>query len=132
MNKVYLFRDDQNSECVRSFLITPTREFQILERPWLNNQRNISCIPPGTYRVKYLRRSASGRYRNCYHVLNVPGRTGILIHQGNIADHSHGCLLIGKRRGWLNRKRAVLASRSALKDFVRTMGKKDFLLTIIG
>jgi len=27
--------------------------FHTIERPWLNNQRNVSCIPSGTYEVYF-------------------------------------------------------------------------------
>lgn len=129
---IYLFRDEQTEECCRSVLITPGGEFQVLERPWLNNAPNLSCIPPGRYKVEYLPRSASGKYKSCYHVLDVPGRTGILIHNGNIVDHSRGCLLVGKQRGWLGNRRAVFNSKSALRQLVSVLGKNDFELTIIG
>ena len=129
---IYLWRDKQTLDCCQGTLITPKGNFQVLERPWLDNRRNISCIPPGRYLVKFMKRSASGKYKNCYHIQNVPGRSGILIHQGNIVDHTKGCLLVGKKRGWLNKKRAVFNSRSALRKLVSVLGKRDFELTIIG
>jgi hypothetical protein len=129
---IYLWRDEQAKGHISSVLLTPQGEFYVLERPWLGNRRNISCIPPGRYRVRYLKRSVSGKYRNVYHVLGVPGRSGILIHNGNTVDHSRGCLLVGKRRGFIGGKRAVLNSRSAMRALVRALGKRDFELTIIG
>jgi len=48
-----------------------------LELPWLDNQRNISCIPEGIYDcVKY----SDSKHPNCFLVKNVPDRDGILIH----------------------------------------------------
>jgi hypothetical protein len=132
MQSVYLLRDEPLSTCIRSTLWAKDRTFQILERPWLNNQSNISCIPAGGYKCRYLERSASGKYRNIYIIEGVGGRVGILTHNGNLVIHTKGCLLIGKRRGILGGQPAILASRTALSEFVALMDKQDFYLYIIG
>jgi hypothetical protein len=62
----------------------------------------------------------------------VPGRGGILIHSGNVVEHSKGCLIIGKRRGRLAGKRAVLNSKTALHEFVSLMENEDFIINIYG
>ncbi len=108
------------------------------ELPWVGNRRNISCIPAGIYPVKYFARSASGKYRDCYHIINVPNRTGILIHAGNVSGdrrknlrtHSHGCPLPGLKLGRLYGQRAVLFSRHALQSIHRVTQRKDFTLEI--
>lgn len=110
------------------------------ELPWRDNRSNISCIPPGRYRVTYLARSGSGRYRDVYHVRDVRGRSGILIHAGNysgdraqgLRTDSHGCLLPGLRPGRLSGQRAVLASRGALAALHAVTGRKGFELEVIG
>ena len=61
-----------------------------IELPWLDNLRNISCIPEGTY-------SLSKRYskRFGWHILikNVPARSGILFHPANDAKNElRGCI----------------------------------------
>jgi len=132
MENVYLFRDEILKSCIRSTLYAKDRAFQILERPWLNNQSNISCIPAGSYKCGYLERSASGKYKGVYIIEDVHGRVGILIHNGNLVIHTHGCLLIGNRRGYLSGKPAVLSSRTALGEFMNLMGQKDFNLHIFG
>jgi len=104
--------------------------FYIIERPWLDNRANVSCIPPGTYRLTFLPRSASGKYRRVYWVRNVPNRVGCLIHNGNKASQSRGCLIIGMRCGWLGGDRAVLNSRSALDRLGDLTGGADITLTI--
>jgi hypothetical protein len=67
-----------------------------LELPNLGNQHNISCIPEGDYDVVKI---TSAKHGNCFQVLNVPGREGILIHKGNYAYGTHvdtlGCILVG-------------------------------------
>ena len=72
------------------------------ELPWSWNERNYSCIPNGVYECDFMPRSASGKYRNVYHVKDVPFRGGILIHAGNFAGDrrkgyrtdSYGCILL--------------------------------------
>jgi hypothetical protein len=64
----------------------------MLELPWKNNQRQISSIPTGTYDV--IPRT-SPRYKNHFHLLNVPNRLFILIHVGNYPKDTNGCLLPG-------------------------------------
>ncbi len=103
-----------------------------LERPWLNNEPNISCIYPGQYECRYLPRSGSGKYRRVWHLQDVPGRSGILIHHGNLVRHTRGCILVGLRHGYLGGERAVLSSKSAMAELLDVIGTNDFTLTIGG
>lgn len=132
MESVAYIRDDVRPEGIRGLLIAKGEEFQILERPWLNNRNNVSCIPAGLYKASFLAASGSGKYKNIYHLQDVPGRGGILIHNGNLVKHSRGCLIIGKRRGTIGGQIAVLNSRTALFEFVELMEHKDFYLNIMG
>lgn len=127
-----LVRDDVRPDCIRGTLFLADSQFQVLERPWKNNMPNRSCIPAGTFKAGFLTRSTSGKYRNIFWLKDVPGRSGILIHNGNIVDHSRGCLIIGKRRGALAGKPAVLNSRTALLELAALTEHNDFHLTIIG
>lgn len=108
------------------------------ELPDRDNQRGISCIPRGLYRVDYLPVSASGKYRDVYHVRDVPGRSGILIHRGNyvgdrslglLAD-SWGCLLPCLRVGVLGNQRAGLGSSSALNRLHKASCRAGFFLEV--
>lgn len=128
----FLIRDDIRQACIRGTLLIGGARFDILERPWAGNRRNESCIPAGTFRASFLARSASGKYRNVFWLQEIPGRSAILIHNGNTVDHSRGCLIIGKRRGTLAGKPAVLNSRTALGELGTLTGHKDFTLTIFG
>lgn len=109
------------------------------ELPWRDNHANISRIPTGTYKVAYLERSASGRYRDVYHVLGVPSRNGVLIHSGNwegdtskgYRTHTQGCLLPGSRLGKLSGQRATLASKAAVRKLHAAIGRQDFTLEVI-
>ena len=55
-------------------------EFKTMELPWKDNKRRVSCIPVGFYIV---RKHTSPKFGNTFHVLNVKGRSEILIHKGN-------------------------------------------------
>lgn len=68
--------------------------FCTLELPWRNNERRISCIPVGTYRVV---KRWSEKYKDHFHVLDVPNRSFILLHSGNYNRHTLGCILVGKK-----------------------------------
>lgn len=130
--KVLLARYSQTGRYTRGALFTSGKVFYTLERPWVLNAINVSCVPTGTYDAVFLKQSASGKYRNVYHVLHVLGRSGILMHNGNVVAHTKGCILIGSRPGILGGEAAILNSRSALKEFVEFMEEKPFELQIIG
>ena len=79
-----------------------------LELPWLENHRNVSCIPSGTYKVT---KGFSNRFAECFYLHNVPGRSGILIHPGNSVKDTQGCILPGLD----TTPSGVLHSRDAIK-----------------
>ena len=68
-----------------------------LELPYRNNQRSISCIPAGNYKVR-LRLARESATRDYLHMIveDVPNRTYILFHRGNKASHTRGCILVGQ------------------------------------
>ena len=106
--------------CIFGMLIADDHVFSTLELPWRNNERNRSCIPAGEYDCDYMRRSASGKYRGCFYVKGVAGRSQILIHNGNLPAHTKGCIIIGRRTGTLAGLPAVLNSVSALRELGAT------------
>lgn len=67
-------------------------ECKTLELPWKDNQKKISCIPKGTYKV--VKRS-SEKYKEHFHITNVPNRDYILIHPANKRDDLLGCIAPG-------------------------------------
>jgi hypothetical protein len=85
-----------------------------LERPWLNNQENISCIPAGRYEVQML--FSEHFQRNLPHLLNVPNRTNVMIHPGNTVNDTEGCILVGKNSapGILTNSRDISDKLNAL------------------
>lgn len=101
-----------------------------LERPWRDNQPNVSCIPRGRY---IARRHISPRFGETFWVQNVPGRSEILFHPGNLADDSHGCILVGEKFDPLNGQDGILASKEGFNEFLDlTKGLDEFVLHIDG
>jgi len=64
-----------------------------LELPEKGNKRRESRIPAGEY--KTVKRN-SPKYKNHFHLLDVPNRDMILIHHGNYKKDTLGCILPGK------------------------------------
>lgn len=77
-----------------------------LQEIQLIKKANITAIPTGTYNINM--NIVSPKYklhawysRNCHgarlpRLENVPGYQGVLIHVGNTAKDSSGCILVGK------------------------------------
>lgn len=91
-----------------------------LELPWKENQQNISCIPVGKYTVvpRY-----SEKYSYHLHILNVPGREWILIHEANYVHQLRGCIAVGRDRVDIN--------GDGLKDVTSSLATKARLLQYI-
>jgi len=128
----YLLRTPYKDR-VEGLLVLETGDvFHTLERPWINNKNNLSCIPSGSYKTIFLPKSASGKYRKIWHLQAVKNRSGILIHSGNLVSHTRGCLLLGMKRGYLGRQPAVLQSKSAMRKLLKLLGTDPFELTVMG
>ena len=116
------------------------RPLTTAEPPWRRNRRGVSCIPPGTYTCTW---SRSPRFGFVYHVHDVPGRSSILIHPGNLAGdaevgldtHTQGCILVGERFGLFANsrglmQRAVVVSRPAARTLHNAMRERPFALEV--
>lgn len=73
-------------------LMEGTYQVYSLERPWLDNGSNISCIPEDTYFVKP---DNTGKYQ-WFEVMDVPGRGNIELHGANKVRDVKGCIGLGK------------------------------------
>lgn len=96
------------------------------ELPWNDNHPQTSCIPAGTYKVI---RHNSPDHPDTWEVMNVPGRSAILIHNGNTKLDSRGCILVGDKFGTVNDYPAVLNSVATMQR-LRAILPSDFVLTI--
>ena len=71
-----------------------------LELPWKNNLKQKSCIPPGYYKV---RPRVSAKYGRHLHILDVPHRDFILIHEANFVHQLLGCIAVGQTLADINK-----------------------------
>ena len=100
-----------------------------LENPWLDNQRNISCIPQGQYKVRlrYPRESATRDYLHLL-VQDVPNRDWILFHIGNTAKDTSGCILVGNGRKHNVVENSRLAMELVIKEILNLGGENINLI----
>ena len=106
----------------------PLWECRTLELPWKSNQKRVSCIPDGDYTV--VKRS-SEKYKNHFHILDVPNRSYILIHPANYVRQLLGCIAVGLKHTDIDGDglRDVTSSRKTLEDLLEIM-PNEFELTI--
>lgn len=87
-----------------------------LERPWRDNRKGESCIPPGDYTCV---RVHSPKFGPAWMVQDVPGRSEILFHAGNTFVDSHGCILVAERYVvWQDGSAAISDSRTGMAELM--------------
>ena len=101
-----------------------------LENPYLDNQRNISSIPSGNYKVR-LRLARESATRDYLHLLvqEVKDRSYILFHIGNTAKDTRGCILVGLSREQDRVNNSKLAMDLLIKEIL-ILGGENITLTI--
>lgn len=87
-----------------------------LELPNFGNKKKVSNIPIGKYKVV---KRTSPKYGNHFHILDVPNRDYILIHQGNYYTQIEGCVLVGKELKDIN--------KDGLKDVTNSVATMKIL-----
>lgn len=83
-----------------------------------------TAIPAGTYKVIY---NWSPKFRrNLPRLLNVPYFEGILIHPGNTAEDSAGCILVGNNsiKGRLTESRYTSDRLNTMVDAAQKRGEE--------
>lgn len=104
------------------------RAIYTLELPWKDNRQEVSCIPAGVYECAPY---SSEKYPDVYEVLNVPGRTAILIHVGNWTRNTLGCILPGFSPFITDGENAVRDSSLAMALIRKIVGQKRFTLRVV-
>ena len=100
-----------------------------IELPWKGNQRRISCIPEGIYRIK---KRFSTKFKWHLEILNIQNRDLILFHPANDAlKELNGCIapvseLIGEGKGVRSR-----IAFERLKESVFPYLEKGFVIKLI-
>lgn len=101
-----------------------------LERPWLDNAHDVSCVPAGTYTAH--RYASPKRGYDVFMLSGVPNRGDIELHIGNTVADSEGCILLGTMYGVVNGQHGITGSGDAFRAFMRRLqGVDAFTLTIV-
>lgn len=100
-----------------------------LERPWQDNQQNVSCIPAGRYRCERIR---SPKFGWTFEVKNVPNRSHVLFHSGNTLEDTHGCILVGEEFSGTWDKPTLASSQRGFLEFLNLLdGVNVFELNVL-
>ena len=119
-----LIRDEFTDKSTLGKLFLNSEMFcQTLELPYLDNQRSISCIPEGEYKVR-LRTAKESSSRDYLHLLvqDVEGRSYILVHIGNFPKDTKGCILVGQSRQQDRVNNSRLAMDLLMKEILNLGG----------
>lgn len=122
--QVVLKRQYEESCTLGTMYLDGEEVCKTLERPWVDNKENISCIPEGKYECI---RDNTGKFRY-WKVLNVPNRSLIEIHNGNFQDETRGCILVGRVHEYSNEEWIVKFSLPTLRDLKDVLGDKFELI----
>lgn len=123
-----LTRRVKNSEITLGTLTGEGNLFSTVERPWLGNKRNISCIPDGEYTVKRVNSPKFGSRQ--WEITGVPNRSHILLHVANHPHDVEGCVGLGTNV-WPDFT-GVGNSRNAIEKFyAATNHLEEFVLTVV-
>ncbi len=91
--RLTIYRQYPGRRCTSGYLaINGKLIVYTLERPWNDNQQNISSIPAGTYPA-VLRYDHPDEWR--IELQDIEARNNVQIHIGNEPDESKGCILVG-------------------------------------
>ena len=119
-----IIRDTFTKEStIGELFLNGERMADTLELPWKDNQKSISCIPEGEYKVR-LRLARESATRDYLHLLvqDVPNRDWILFHRGNSAKDTSGCILVGFSSKQDYVKNSTLAMDLLMKEIINLGG----------
>lgn len=95
-----------------------------LERGWRNNERNISCVPKGKYKIVL---EYSPRFKtNLWELKNVPNRSECKFHSANYWYQLNGCIALGQSLYDIDKDgyHDVTSSKSTMARFHKVL--KDY------
>ena len=125
-----ILRDTFSDESIIGELFLNGERFcDTLELPFRDNQRSVSCIPTGEYKVR-LRLPRESATRDYIHLLvqDVPSRDYILFHRGNSAKDTRGCILVGQGSQQAVVHNSTLAMDLLIKEIINLGGEKINLI----
>ena len=132
---VTLTRKSQNGFGTFGEIDTGRFKYPTLERPLLGPH---PCIDLGEYDVDWTDDGRHPQHNPCYEVMDVPGRTAILIHAANVFEQLLGCIAPGTKieemaltyDGLEINHLGVSGSGPALKALLDDLGRQNFRLII--
>ena len=125
-----IIRDTFTKEStIGELFLNGERMCDTLELPWKDNQRSISCIPEGEYKVR-LRLARESATRDYLHLLvqDVKDRSYILFHRGNSAKDTRGCILLGQGSQHNIVYNSTLAMDLLMKEIIHLGGRNINLI----
>ena len=119
MVRLKLHRDGQDAQCTWGSLFVDGAFFcRTLEPPPVRYR-----IPAGTYVVSGCYQSK--KFKGIRPLIRVTdGHSGILIHEGNTAADTVGCIIVGRK--YENHR--VSDSRAALTELMCILDRADFII----
>lgn len=137
VKSLILQRLETSDEGTFGKMVVDGMEYVTLELPDRGNSQGESCIPAGTYTCTW--DFSPAKQKNTYRLINVPGRSGILIHSANWAGDAGmgyrsellGCIALGLAVSELEGQKAIISSRAAMEKFEHQMAKESFEISIL-
>lgn len=124
--KAQLIRDNSKSNdkvTLGSFYFNGVHFCETMELPWNDNQRRISCIIEGRYKVIA---HDSPKFGDTFWIQDVPNRSEILIHPANFTRQLLGCVAPGLSHRDIDGDGIidVASSRKAMDILLEVLPKK--------
>lgn len=127
---------DSGTQTIGRFFVLDSEDFSqfdcpSLELPWKDNQRNVSCIPIGTYQMI---KHDSPKFGKCFWLQHVEERSEILIHGANFYTDLRGCMAPGLTLSDLNRDKHIdlVNSKKALTKLLKLLPSRTTIEIING
>lgn len=104
--------------------------FPTVEPRWEYNAKGKSCIPAGEYLMamrssRIVARTSAQEFQKGWEITGVQDRDLIMVHPGNWAEDSNGCVLVGRAHTVITGKPGISASRAAFKDLMDRLAKHE-------
>ena len=127
MNKITLTRIRSEDNHTVGILEAVGEKFYTLEKPWKENEQNVSCVPAGFYEFGPF---DGNKYKKVWEIKDVPDRSFILLHAGNIVEHTQGCVLVGLGLHTDTKGTSVVESKAAIERLRELMFNESGVIEI--
>ena len=129
MNKLTRFQADPD-RTLGKLVLADGWECFTLELPWRQNERRKSCVPDGSYRLArrkspLITRITRGEFREGYEVVPVEGRSYIMLHHGNWARNTDGCVLVGREPTVIQGELGVPGSLATFRELMKRLKRLE-------